>query len=322
MLQKPLVSVVIPSYNYSKYIGKTIESVLEQTFEDLELIIIDDGSPDNSVEIIKDKIAQYADRDITFIHRENRGICRTLNEGLHTAKGKYFSYVGSDDFWHPQKLEKQLAAFETANEKLAASYTDSYIIDAGDKIIDRFGRQYDYQSGDIYGDLMWMRYHPASPTNFFIKEALTSIGGFNEKYAIEDKDLWIKIARKYEVIYLSEPLAYYRVHGKNMSTNNPEITYNYYIQVVHDSIENDPALSPFRKSIESRVMALQAAACYESLDLDKARKFALQSLARTPLDKMAWRTLVFSLLGSKIIRSIREKRRNQVRQDFSHVQIP
>lgn len=136
-----LVSVVLPSYNYDKYISEAIESVLNQTFSDLELIIIDDYSTDTSREIIKG----YKEKDdrIRFIfHEKNEGMARTYNDGIFSAKGKYIAILDSDDLWDLKKLEKQVKILEK-DENLIV-WSDGDLIDA---------------KGNFLGKTFTQRYH-------------------------------------------------------------------------------------------------------------------------------------------------------------------
>src|SRR3989442_13154067 len=128
-MQSPRVSVVIPSYNHAQFVGAAIDSVLAQTLSDFELIIIDDGSKDDSVETIQRRLSQLNDDRVRLVARENRGLCRTLNEGLLMARGRYFAYLGSDDLWEPTKLEKQVDLLGSAGENDASPFTDCHIID-------------------------------------------------------------------------------------------------------------------------------------------------------------------------------------------------
>ena len=313
--KNPLISVVIPSYNHSRYIGKTIDSILNQTVTDLELIIIDDGSADDSLAVIQSKLAEFEGKNVRLISRANKGLCYTLNEGLRLAKGKYFAYIGSDDIWDLRKLEKQVEAIESSAKNTMASYTDTFIIDGEGDIIDRYGRQYNYRGGDIYRDLIRMRFQPPSPTNLFLRSAIISVGGFNENQLIEDKDLWVRMSRLYNIVYVDEPLAYYRVHGNNVSIVYPERMYKYYWQILENAAKKDPSLALSKHLISSEITALQAGTYYEILDLSKARHYALKTLLRNPFNRIAWRTLLFSLLGKKIINSLRGKRREQIKQN-------
>ncbi len=104
--QMPEISVVIPSYNHSSYIDKAVASVLNQTFDDLELIIVDDGSTDNTLEVLE----AYSDPRLKIFSQENQGAHAAINRALELAEGKLLAVLNSDDFYHPERLEKAVAA--------------------------------------------------------------------------------------------------------------------------------------------------------------------------------------------------------------------
>lgn len=314
-LDRPLASIVIPSYNHAKYIGKTIDSIIGQTiFSQLELIVIDDGSKDDSVSVIERHLQGHS--NTTLISRANRGMCRTLNQGLSLSRGKYFSYIGSDDLMAPDKMEVQIKAIEARNGNVAACYSDCFIIDGNDQTICKYGDMYNYRSGDIYLDLLWMRFQPCSATNMFSREAITSIGGFDEDLFIEDKDTWVKIARIYSVEYVPKPLAYYRSHGENTSLTKPDKMNDYLVEVVRNSTKKDPALAPQLYFMEAKLLVLLAGANYYLLRMDEARKCALAAIVRNPFNKAVWRTLIMSLLGARIVGYIRDRRKVSLQQSF------
>src|ERR1700733_1523547 len=299
---RPLVSVVIPSYNHAKYIAKTIDSIFAQTIlSQVELIIIDDGSPDDSVKVIEESLKGRAPSNVTFVKRENRGLCRTLNEALLIAKGKYFSYVGSDDLLAAEKLEVQIEACEAAGGNVGASYSDCFVIDSEDNILDTYGRQFPFRGGDIYLDLLAWGFQPTSPTNFFLREALLSVGGFNENHYIEDQDAWVRVAKIYNVIYIPQPLAYFRTHGKNTGSNNPEKMHNYTRQVIAGAVRTDPSLAFKKYFMEAAVTADEAGNYLELLQLSRARKFAVKAIRQNPFNRSVWRTLFISFLGTGIV---------------------
>ena len=305
-MSRPLVSVIIPSYNHAPFVEATIDSVLSQTLSDLELIIIDDGSNDQSVETIEGRLAPIGDANrVRLIARENRGLCRTLNEGLEMARGVYFAYLGSDDLWEPTKLEKQISALEAEGQDAGASYTDCYIIDAEGRRLDRLGRQYHYRGGDIYRDLIWMRFHPPSPTNLFVRETLISIGGFNESLPIEDYNVWLRLARHHRVVYVPEALASFRVHSTNTSTTYPERMMSTALQTLEWAFRTDPLLASLRRPVMGRLQAHYAGAYYNALDFRRARQEALKSLRWSPFDRLAWRIIIRSLLGHSFIKKLR-----------------
>lgn len=311
----PLVSVVIPSYNHAPFIAQTIDSVLAQTVSGIELIIIDDGSRDDSAHVIEgylDRLSESkATSSVQFIHRSNRGLCRTLNEGLAAARGTYFAYLGSDDLWEPQKLERQLTAMEAGGASVGASFTDCYFMDEDGRRFGVFSQSYPYRGGDIYEDLVWWRFQPPSPTNLFVREKLIEIGGFNEKLALEDYDIWLRYTRHNHVAYVTEPLASFRLHTSNASMNYPERMIESSRATIEWAFANDPSIQPLRRKIEARHRAVHAAMHYNVSNLPAARRKALGALRVLPFDLLAWRTLACSLLSPYMVKKLRELRRQR-----------
>ncbi len=129
-MKNPKVSVVIPAYNHEKYVGEAIQSVLDQTFQDLELIIINDGSTDNT----ETEILKFKDERIRYFSQENRGLSATLNRGIKLARGEFFNFLPSDDAFLREKLEIQLKVFER-NPDLGVVFGYPQLIDAQGKEI-------------------------------------------------------------------------------------------------------------------------------------------------------------------------------------------
>lgn len=308
-MQSPLVSVIIPALNADKFIAETIKSVLGQSMNDIELIVINDGSTDETQKVVEATFAEYSDSRLTLISRENRGMCRSLNEGLALSSGKYFAYVGADDVWDTRKLEIQVEELERTG--LLACYTDCFVINAPGQIVTRLGLQYPYRGGDIYYDLVRARFQPPSPTNLFRRDLVERIGNFNESHIWEDRDFWIRIARDHEVVFVDSPMASYRIHSSNGSLGNLDNMYRYAHQVLDAAIERDPGLAAWRTRLMADIDAFQAASNYEKLDLAKARKFALASLRQNPFGRLAWRTFVLSFLGKAMISKVRSSRRSK-----------
>jgi alpha-1,3-rhamnosyltransferase len=310
----PLVSVVIPVLNAAKFVRAAILSVLEQSFRDLELIVINDGSNDGTEEVIERTLKEHDDDRATFISRENKGVCRTLNEGLSLSKGKYFAYLGADDIWQVRKLEIQMAELERTN--FEAVYSDCWVIDSQGNIVSRYGDQYPYRGGSIYEDIVWSRFQPASPTVLFKRDAIESVGRFNETHIAEDRDLWLRIAKSYKVAYVDEALAYYRVHDSNTSLDL-EKSYKYALQVLESTIANDPGLETSRGLLKANVDAFHSAAHFQKLQMSEARRFALAALRINPTNPIALRTLTLSFLGKSTTAWFRERRRRKIAHDSS-----
>ncbi len=303
----PLVSVVVPSFNRARFVEATLDSVLGQTLDDLELIVIDDGSSDDSVERVRRRLEGVPESGPAWqlVSRDNRGIARTLNEGLALARGRYFAYLDCDDVWEPTRLERQVAALSQAGTAAVACFADGWIIDAEGRRVGRFGRHFPYRGGDIYRDLLLIRFMPSSPTSLFVRERLVEAGSFNERLPKVDYDVWLRVARLGPVAYVPEPLGSWRRHEGNFSAADPERMLRSCLSSLSAALESDPALSHLRRRAEARHRARGAAAHYDALNLPRARSESLRALRHYPFQRGAWRTLVFSLLGPTLVARLR-----------------
>jgi len=219
----PLVSVIMPSYNHEQFVSEAIESVLNQTFTDLELIILDDASGDKSKEIIK-TYQQKDSRIRTIFHNENRGIARTLNEGLEEAKGKFIAFFASDDVWARENLKKQLEVLEK-NEDLVV-WSESLVIDAlgnptGESFTQKNGASKKKKSGDIFEELLRGNYICGSSV-ILKRENLKDIRYDEQLKYLNDYKLMVDLARRYQFYFIPEPLAMYRIHGRNVTLSDRE----------------------------------------------------------------------------------------------------
>jgi glycosyltransferase involved in cell wall biosynthesis len=212
----PYFSVIIPLYNKSKYIKKTLQSVLNQNFLDFEIIVVDDGSTDNSLAIVK----QFEDRRLKIYKQENKGVSAARNKGISNAKGAYLALIDADDLWysnHLTELKHQIIQFPDAG-----LYCNNYEIylDANTKRNAQFNFNYntdcllvkEYFRASIINSVAW------TSAVAFTKEKFNAVDGFNVNLdTSEDLDLWIKLALRYTISF------------------NPCLTmsYRYYI---HDSL--------------------------------------------------------------------------------------
>ncbi|WP_155591971.1 glycosyltransferase family 2 protein [Lysinibacillus cavernae] len=221
----PLVSVLIPSYNHSDYIVETLQSLCEQTYKNIEVIIIDDGSKDNSVEIIKNFMPKLAEsiESVKFIQQSNVGICKTMNIGLQLSKGKYFCILPSDDLMYKNYLEKQVYFLE--KNAYACSYTNGMHINTA--FIDKkeynkgllFSEVIPFNQGNINSFLLYNVFDLPSPSFVYKTSVLRDIGGFDEDIKFEDVDLMLRISRTYEIGFIDEPLILHRIHSGNSGRN-------------------------------------------------------------------------------------------------------
>jgi len=225
-MSMPKVSVLVPAYNHEKYLSETIESVLNQTFEDFELLISDDCSTDNSVEVIE----RYKDERIrAFYFDKNQGTVRALNYLLKEAKGEYIAVLGSDDVWESDKLEKQLEILES-DSSLGACFTWAKIIDQNSDVVDNnINFNKDIFNVTNCDKSEWLRQIFQRGNHFCHSSVLIrsdihrEIGEYNIAYRqLHDMDLWIRILLNYNVYMIEMPLVRYRfvINSNNVSKNN------------------------------------------------------------------------------------------------------
>jgi glycosyltransferase involved in cell wall biosynthesis len=211
------LSVVMPVYNSEKFLSAAIESILNQTFTNFEFIIVDDGSKDKSLEIIK----TYAEKDnrIKIITQKNKGVSAALNTGIAKAEGEWIAIMHSDDIAHPRRLEKQLN-FVKENSQVVVAGTYAYHINLKNQVLGIS------KSGPTsYEDFMYKRKSAEivsviHPTAFFKKEVYHKAGRYNSLFdGSEDIELFDRMAEYGTVQALPEPLLYYRIHGSSISMN-------------------------------------------------------------------------------------------------------
>ncbi len=223
------VSVLMPSFNYARYLPSAIESVLSQTHSDLELIITDDCSTDSSRQIVEEW-KRRDDRVVPVFHEVNRGLASARNSGLAVSSGAYVAMCDADDLWLAEKLETQLECFQRKPE-VGLVHSDSIIIDSdgkptGERFSSLVHRKGQKTSGNMFEELC-ERNFLCVPTVIVRREAIQYARGFVDKLrSLEDWVCWIMVSRKYEFDYVEEPLSQYRIHGASLSRNLKSMAHN------------------------------------------------------------------------------------------------
>ena len=209
-----LVSVVIPCYNHARYVKECIMSVIDQDFRNIELIIIDDGSKDASVQVIEEMRGACEARftRFEFIHRENRGLCNTLNQALEWCKGEYYAALASDDIWLPFKLRAQVEYLEIHPEVVAVFGGITLIDEHGDIL-----RKVEKAGSFGFKDIFLNHYFLPAPTALVRRTELQEIG-YDPLIKIEDWNMWLKLAKPHRLLVsLKESVTLYRQHQHNIS---------------------------------------------------------------------------------------------------------
>ena len=223
-MTQPLVSVAIPAYNHAAFIEACLASVCAQTYPELELIVIDDGSPDTTFETAERFLAGRRDRfrRVVLTRQENRGVCATSNAVIEAAHGEWVHLLGSDDVLYPQAVEKtQQAIAAWQCPELALVHADIDMIDAAGAVIAGKRLEKDRPAPGVDAEawrwLFFNRQYIFNPTVALRREAVLAIGGFDARLALEDLDCWLRLSLRYPIARVPEVLARYRKHAGNTS---------------------------------------------------------------------------------------------------------
>ncbi|MFM8333645.1 MAG: glycosyltransferase family 2 protein [Candidatus Methylumidiphilus sp.] len=226
----PAISVIIPSYNCELYITETISSVLNQTYKDFELIVVDDGSTDKTQEIV----ASFGS-PVRLVMQQNSGVCKARNRGIDEAKGRFICLLDHDDHWFPDKLGRQIKAFDE-NPDVGVVYS-SFICWHQNSLDDTYPdpASYDLATyGDgINTDLSGWIYHQflldcwmLTSTAMFRAEVFEKCGAFDESLPYsEDWDLWLRLSQEYSFVNLRRPSTLYRQHPRQGNRSLREVDY-------------------------------------------------------------------------------------------------
>jgi len=227
-----LVSVVIPVYNVEMYIEEALDSVLAQTYKNIEIIVVDDQSPDNSIEIIQER---YSDSRIRIIRQKNRGLAGARNTGIRNAKGRYVAFLDSDDFWQADKLERHVQVMQ-CNTNVGVSFCSSLFVNEKSQSLGRLQapkKKANYQAKDIFcrnpignGSVPVIRKgileQVAFESNDKTKEGIPYAQYFDESLRqSEDVDCWTRIAilTGTDFHFIDQPLTNYRLNNEGLSAN-------------------------------------------------------------------------------------------------------
>lgn len=212
----PKVSVVIPTYNHARYLRYALDSVINQSYSNLEVFVIDDGSTDSTTELVK----SYGSK-INYVYKANGGTPSALNLGLSRATGKYICWLSADDMLIEEKVSKQVGLMES-DPSLGFSYTSFVVIDANGKKQYNVNSAYFSDKREMVTKLMEGCFINGSSV-MMRSSALKAIGNFDESLPqAHDYDLWFRFLHHYSCGFLEESLLAYRWHGENMSQNPNE----------------------------------------------------------------------------------------------------
>lgn len=236
---KSLVSVIIPTYNYAKFLPEAIDSVLNQTYQDVEIIIVDDGSTDNTKEIVGNYIQKYPNK-VRYLYQKNQGPGAASNKGIIESKGEFIAILGADDIWLPEKLKMQMDLFEEF-PVLGFVHTDYSLFNEKRQMLNfKFGVKSKNFSGYIFKYLLRECFIRTS-TAIVKRECLNNVGLFEEILS-EDYDFWLRVSRKYKAGYIDKVLAMCREHPKQLHRLDFHKSYLTVQKVIEKTVQTFPEI--------------------------------------------------------------------------------
>lgn len=297
-----LVSTIIPTYNRAELTERAVHSVLSQTYTDLEAIIVDDGSSDDTRDRVK-ALQQVDHRIKYFYHDINRGAQAARNTGVDAARGQYLAFLDSDNEWLPRKLEKQMALFSDKSDSLGVVYCGYLKVSTGGDVLTEYMPRY---RGLIYKQTLgdWLT---DTSTIVVRKDILEKIHGFNDKVrAYHEWDLCIRLARECEFDFVPECLTIYHEHAL------PSISKDYLRDVhgygdVIDIYREEILHECGTKTLSEHYLKMGRLFVLAG-QFDVARAYFLKSIRCSPLQIKAMVHFGASLLGKDVYKFLRSRR--------------
>lgn len=217
----PLVSVIIPAYNAEAYLGKTLQSVLSQSYENLEVIVVDDGSRDNTSQIVE--MFAIEDSRVRYVKQPNQGVASARNLGIQMAAGEFIVPIDADDIWYPKAVEKLVSPFQTADSNLGVTYGWSLDIDEQERLLGAFHAA--AINGNVHKTLLCHNFLGNASSTLIRKRFLDKVSGYSTEFralkaqGCEDWDLYLRLAEYCTFQAVPEFLIGYRKSTNNMSSD-------------------------------------------------------------------------------------------------------
>ena len=282
-----MVTVIIPTYNRARYVCQALDSVLNQTYRDFDVIVVDDGSTDETSQLLE----SYKDR-VTCIRQDNQGRAAAKNAGLSHAQGKYVAFLDSDDIWCPDKLERQVNFLETRPE-LSLAHGEVEVIDSKGnplrKETERMKRLYRRQrsKGETYSN--FLETICMFPSTVLVRrECFGTVGDFDTSLDIlEDFDWFLRVASRYKVECLNQvPVTKYRVHQDNAYEKGNDIVSEHYVRIYARQMDNLHLTTDAKERTKAERNLYHSLSIFHFNlgNLKESRSYALKAIAVSPFD--------------------------------------
>ena len=293
----PRVSVVIPAFNAERYIREALDSVMAQTWRDLEVVVVDDGSTDGTREIV----AGYGEA-VRLVEQANAGPSAARNRGVREARGELVAFIDADDLWLPGKLALQLPLFDGEGRVALVYSRAEYMDDAGRPLPTQ---QLAKPSGRVYWRLLEGNCVPTSSV-VVRRGCFERAGGFaTDMIWAEDWYLWVRVAREWEFGFVDRVLVRHRSHGSALSAQRGK-AYLGALDALARAARDDrrPRTRRIARRTRRRLHRTQGLRMADADDWASARRPLLQALARWPFDPKAFAALALSLLPARLRRGL------------------
>ena len=277
-MTQPLVSVIIPSYNYARFLPQALQSVLTQSYPHTEIIVVDDGSTDDTSKIL----VNYGER-IKVLRKPNGGLPAARNSGVEISTGDYLAFIDADDLWLPQKLEKQIALFQ--------QNADVALVHCGVQDVDQNGKplsdHLDGMSGQVADEMLFFRRAVilgGGSAAMVTRRAYDEVGGFDVGLTghSEDWDFYFRVARRHAVGFVPEILVQYRLHSSNMHHNIATMDRMMLRAYAKTFADPDPHLQRLRRRAYGQLHMMLAGSYFRNGQPYHFARHALKSLWFTP----------------------------------------
>ncbi len=295
---KPTVSVIVPTFNRAELIKTSVRSVLNQTYQDFEIIIIDDGSTDDTEKVVKN----LNDDRIRYIrHERNKGAPAARNTGIRSARGKYLAFQDSDDEWMPEKLERQMAIFRGAVSDVGVVYSGFWKVKDNKRLYFP-PPQIRKKEGNVYKNLLEENF-VAMPSAVIKSECFKKAGMFDEELPrYQDWELFIRISKHYNFAFVSKPLLVaYHQHNGISSDKDALLRARKMILKKHFR-----GFEKGGRKLLSKQYYLLGLSFSEKDDLKTCRKYFGKALMVYPLNVKCFFAILLSVAGSNILNKLME----------------
>lgn len=293
----PNISVIIPTHNRADLLKAAIQSVLDQTYTDFELLVCDDASNDHT----QDTVAGFSDPRIVYRRYErNSGVIELRNNAVNSSSGEYIAFLDDDDEWLPEKLEKQVSVLDRSSPETGAVFTGAIFLDT------KLGRErivIPRHRGNIFKELLFNDFIVTS--SLLVKKiCFQKAGLFDHGFkSASDFDMWIRISELFEFDCIEEPLVKYRVHQNSISNNNLNVIRGIerLIAKHKDSFNNN------KSAYGNHLFKLGIAYCYSG-NMSEGRKALIKAIRLNPNDIRYYYNLAISSMGAGTFKRIKEIR--------------